>query len=92
MTIALPLAALFDGTVPGLLSEGSRIVLLLGSGLTLVAGVFTLWSVRRVLIDLGRIDRSRTMGAATEAFRSYRKSVAGKDPRPTEEITAVDGG
>ncbi len=89
MTIALPLAALFDGVFPGLLSEGSRIVLLLGGSITLIAGVLTLWSVRRVLIDLGRIDRSRTMGAATEAFRAYRKSVAGKDPRPTEEITAI---
>jgi hypothetical protein len=90
MTIALPLAALFDGVFPGLLSQGSRIVLILGGSTVFLGGVVTLWSVRRVLVQLGHVDRSGPLGAATEAFRSYRKAQAGKDPRPTEEIDAIE--
>ena len=33
MMVALPLAELFDGVIPGLLSEGMRVVPLLGGGL-----------------------------------------------------------
>jgi dTMP kinase len=89
MAIALPLSALFNGLLPGLLSEGSRIVLLLGGAVIFLGGLVTLWSVRRVLLALGTIDRSGPVGAATEAFRSYRKALAGKDPEPTEEIDTV---
>jgi MFS family permease len=96
MAIALPLSALFDGVIPGLLSEGSRIVLILGGSTIFLSGVVTMWSVRRVLVELGQVDRSGPLGAASEAFRSYRKSVSGKDPEPTEEFEAVadetDGG
>jgi hypothetical protein len=90
MTIALPLSALFDGLIPGLLSEGSRVVLLLGGGTIFLGGAITLWRVRRVLVDLGQVDRSGPLGTATEAVRSYRKAVAGKDPEPTEEIPSTD--
>ena len=54
-----------------------------------MGGLATLWTVRRVLIQLGQVDRTRTLSAATDAFRSYRKSLAGRDPEPTVEIDAI---
>lgn len=89
MTAALPVAGLLDGVFPGLLADGDRVVLILGGLTILLAGVATLWSVRRVLVQLGQVDRSRTIGAATEAFRSYRKSLSGRDPEPTVEMDAI---
>lgn len=88
MAIALPASELFDGVLPGLLGEGSRVVLLAGGLLMVLAGLTTLWSVRNTLIDMGRIDSRPSVEAATEAFRTYRRSVSGGNE--TEEI-ALDG-
>lgn len=88
MALALPLAELFDGLLPGLLAEGSRVVLILGGGVTFVAGLGTLWSVRRSLIELGHIDDRGTVRAATEAFRNYRRTVAGDEL--TTEMDAIE--
>ena len=90
MALALPLAELFDGVFPGLLSNGSRIVLLLGGAITFFAGVVTLWSVRRSLIELGKIEEGGTVAAATEAFRSYRRSVAGDEETVEMDLTEDD--
>jgi len=91
MAIALPLAGLFDGLLPGMLSEGYRIVLLLGGFVTFLAGSLTLWSVRRQLVEeYGRDEgqRRRSVEAATEAFRSFRKSQSGAEE--TIEMDALD--
>ena len=87
MTVALPFSKLFDGLIPGLLSEGSRVVLLAGGLTIFLAGLATLWRVRRLLIQLGHADRLADMEAVTHAFRSYRRSVSGE--QLTEEIPAV---
>lgn len=87
MTVALPFARIFDGLIPGLLSEGSRVVLLLGGVTIFLAGLATLWRVRRLLVQLGHADRLAELEAVTHAFRSYRRSVAGE--QLTEEMEAV---
>jgi hypothetical protein len=87
MTVALPFSNLFDGVIPGLLSEGSRVVLLLGGATIFFGGLATLWRIRRLLIQLGHADRLADMEAVTQAFRSYRRSVAGEPL--TEEIAIV---
>lgn len=89
MALTLPAAELFDEKIPGILSEGSRVVLLVGGSLMIAAGLSALWTVRRVLIDMGRLDRRPAVHAATEAFRTYRKSVSGGDE--TEEMEAIEG-
>ncbi|MBP1632788.1 MAG: hypothetical protein H6Q11_1076, partial [Acidobacteria bacterium] len=87
MTAALPFSKLFDGVIPGLLSEGSRVVLLLGGLVIFIAGLATLWRVRRLLVQLGHADRLADMEAVTHAFRSYRRSAVGE--QLTEEINVV---
>jgi dTMP kinase len=90
MALALPAAELLDGLLPGLLGEGSRVVLLAGGSLMVFAGVSALWTVRKVLIAMGRIDQGRpSVEAASEAFRTYRKSLSG-DQNDTEEIDALE--
>jgi len=87
MMVALPLAKLLDGVFPGLLSEGMRVVPLLGGGLMFLVGLATLWRVRRLLVALSRADRQSDLEAVTQAFRSYRRSVAGEPL--TEEMNGV---
>ncbi len=88
MALALPAVQLFDEKIPGILSEGSRVVLLLGGLLTVFAGLSTLWSVRKALVSMGRMDERPSVEAVTEAFRTYRKSVSGGDE--TEEMNSVE--
>ena len=87
MTAALPLSGVFDGVIPGMLSEGSRVVLIVGGSTIFLAGVATLWRVRVILIAMGHIDRRSSLEAVTQAFRNYRRSVTGQ--QPTEEMNAV---
>lgn len=89
MMIALPLSELSDDLLPGMLSEGSRIVLLLGGTTIFLSGTLTLWNVRRMLVELGHIERRPTVEAATTAFRSFRKAVSGADPDDTNEVEIV---
>jgi dTMP kinase len=85
MAIALPLAELFDDLLPGLLSNGSRVVLIVGGTVMFAAGLVTLWSLRRRLI-VGLDEERRSLEeAATEAFHTYRRSVSGHGDEPTEE-------
>ena len=86
MMIALPLAELFDDLFPGMLSEGARVVLLLGGSTILLSGLATLWNVRRMLVELGHVQERPTVDAASTAFRSFRKSVTGADPNETNEV------
>lgn len=88
MALALPAAELFNNKIPGLLSEGSRVVLLVGGLLMAFSGISTLWSVRKSLVELGRIDRSGSVEAATEAFRTYRRSVSGLND--TGEMNSIE--
>jgi dTMP kinase len=77
MTIALPLAEIFDGLLPGLLADGYRVVLILGGTVMFGAGLVTLWSLRRWLTLVPDEERRRSLEAATEAFHTYRQSVSG---------------
>jgi hypothetical protein len=52
-------------------------------------GLLTLWSVRRSLMALSHGARPE-VDAATEAFRSYRKTVTGLEE--TAEVDRIDGG
>jgi dTMP kinase len=87
MLVALPLTRVFNGVLPGLLSEGSRVVLLLGGATIFFAGLATLWRVRRILRALGHADRGSEMEAVTKAFREYRRSTAGEPL--TEEMNGL---
>jgi dTMP kinase len=89
MAIALPLAEVFDGLLPGLLSNGSRVVLIVGGTVMFTAGLVTLWSLRRRLVVGLEEERRRSLEAATEAFHTYRKSVFGRGDDPTEEYGAL---
>lgn len=66
MTIAVPLAGFFRRLgLPGLLSSGSRMVLIVG-GLTIaLAGVGTLWSLRRMFRAVRFSESSRRLLEAT---------------------------
>jgi dTMP kinase len=86
MMVALPLSELFDDKIPGLLSEGSRVVLLLGGATILLSGVATLWIIRPVLLELGQVSARPAVEAATSAFRSFRKALRGQDPDDTAEM------
>jgi dTMP kinase len=88
MMVALPLAEVFDGLLPGLLATGSRVVLLVGGATMLLSGLTALWSVRRRLIDLGHIGDRPAVAAAAEAFRNFRKSSSGLEE--TEEFDSLD--
>ena len=90
MMIAIPLAEVFNGVLPGLLSQGSRVVLLVGGATILTSGLVTLWSVRRSLIALGHIGDRPAVGSAMEALRTYRKRVTGMEE--TNEMDAVHHG
>jgi len=87
MMIAVPLAQLFEGMLPGLLSRGSRVVLLTGGATILMSGLVTLWSVRRSLIALGHIGDRPAVGTAMEALRTYRKRVTGMEE--TNEMDVI---
>jgi dTMP kinase len=87
MLVALPLTRVFNGVLPGLLSEGSRVVLLLGGATIFFAGLATLWRVRRILRALGHADRGSELEAVTKAFREYRRSTAGEPL--TEEMNGL---
>ena len=89
MMAAIPLAQLFDGWLPGLLSHGSRVVLLTGGVTILTSGLVTLWSVRRNLLALGHTGDRPAVRTAMEALRTYRKRVTGDDE--TNEIEPVTG-
>jgi len=77
MALALPAATLFNEKIPGLLSDGSRVVLLGGGLVMIAAGLSGLWSVRKTLVSMGQMEAHAPVQAAAEAFRRYRKSVAG---------------
>jgi len=91
MAITPVAGELFDGLLPGLLAEGSRVVLLAGGSLMITSGLFTLWSVRRTLISMGRIDKRPSLEAATEAFRTYRRSVSGGEATEEFELDPSSG-
>jgi dTMP kinase len=88
MMVAIPLAGIFDGWLPGLLERGSRVVLLTGGITILSSGMVTLWSVRRSLIALGHIGDRPAVGTAMEALRTYRKRQTGMDV--TNEVEPVE--
>jgi hypothetical protein len=87
MGLAVPAAELANGKIPGLLAEGSRVVLVGGGLVMIAAGISALWAVRNTLIAMGRMERP-SVAAATEAFRTYRRSVSGGEA--TEEIEAIE--
>ena len=89
MAVALPAAELLSGLLPGLLEEGSRLVLILGGLLIMFAGLATLWTVRNRILEATDVGAREDIRVATEAFRSYRKSVTGAPE--TEEMDAIDG-
>lgn len=91
MTVALPLADLLEGRIPGLLSEGKRVVPLLGGLTIFFGGLATLWRVRRILVTLSHADRRGELEAVTEAFHSYRASTAGEPLTEEIEAMAADG-
>jgi dTMP kinase len=90
MLIALPLSDIFDDLLPGLLADGSRMVLLFGGLVTFLSGSITLWNVRRMLVELGQIEDRPVVESAAFAFRSYRKKRGGGDPDETNEIELTD--
>lgn len=89
MMVALPAADLMGGVLPGILAAGERDVLLMGGVIMVGSGLVLLWTVRRELIDLGHIGNRPVVGAAVEAFRRHRKTLAGGEP--TAEIDSIDG-
>lgn len=89
MAVALPASEILSDILPGLLSEGSRLVLILGGLLIMTAGLATLWTVRRRIMEATDVGARDDIMIATEAFRSYRKSVTGSPE--TEEIDVIDG-
>jgi hypothetical protein len=90
MMIALPLAEVFEGMLPGFFANGSRMVLITGGFTIFVSGAVTLWIQRVMLRDMIRFSDRPEMEAATHAFRSYRKSARGADPDETEEIEHIE--
>jgi len=90
MMIALPLSSVLDGLIPGLLSDGNRMVLLVGGATIFFTGAVTLWSLRGLLTDLIRSTSRPEVAAATKAFRSYRKAAMGDDPEETIEFQAIE--
>ena len=70
-----------------MLSEGMRVVLILGGTTIFLGGLATLWRVRRILVALGHADHTADFEAVTQAFRSYRRSVSGE--QLTEEMNGL---
>jgi len=89
MMIALPLAGVLDGLLPGLMSDGLRMVLLVGGATIFFSGAMTVWSLRDLLAGLVRSSERPEVQAATQAFRSYQKAARGADPEVTREIDVV---
>lgn len=79
MMVAHPLSLLFQGMMPGILSEGPRMVLFLGGFTMLLAGSVTLWSVRRNLIELGKLGARPEVGAAASALKAHQTGMSGVD-------------
>jgi dTMP kinase len=80
MMLALPLARLFQGWLPGILGDGRRMVLFVGGLTMLFSGTVTLWRVRANLIALGKIGgEAPTVSAATTALKSHQRAVSGID-------------
>ncbi|MBU1492898.1 MAG: MFS transporter [Actinobacteria bacterium] len=90
MMVALPLAHLLDGLLPGILSDGSRMVLVVGGATIFFTGSVTLWSLRHLISEVVHSTSRPEVAAATEAFRSYRKAARGDDPEPTQEVDVVE--
>jgi dTMP kinase len=88
MAAALPLAGVLDGVVPGLLGDGARMVLLVGGAIMLFSGIVTLWSVRRMLMELGHIERGPIVETGIQMMRTHRRRMRGEPD--TEEIEALD--
>ena len=65
-------------------------VMLFGGLITVTSGVFTLWKVRRILIELGQIGPRPIVDSASTAFRSFRKTIRGVDPDDTAELDISD--
>ena len=85
MMAALPAAAFLGNRLPGILADGLRVVLLVGGAIILLGGVVALWRVRTNIIALGKVGERPEVAAATEAFRSYRRSVIGLPSNATGE-------
>ncbi len=91
MALTLPAVELFDEKLPGILSDGSRVVLF-GGGLTMVgAGLAALWSVRKTLVAMGKMDGRPSVEAAAEAFRRYRKRASGGPETEEIDLSEDDG-
>lgn len=59
MAVALPLRALLNGVLPGILGNGIRAVLLTGGAVVLLTGLVTLWSQRDVILGARLSDSAR---------------------------------
>jgi dTMP kinase len=90
MMAAIPLSNLFDGVLPGLMSSGPRMVLLVGGATILGSGLVTMWSVRRSLIALGQIGERPEVDTALEAMRHHRKRIAGLEETNEVDVVRVD--
>ncbi len=77
MALTLPAVELWDEKLPGIFADGSRVVLLSGGLVMVFAGLSVLWSVRRTLVAMGKIDGRPSLEAAAEALRRYHNSAAG---------------
>ncbi len=99
MAVALPLAVVLGNRLPGILSEGMRMVLLVGGSVIFFSGTLALWRVRKLLAELGHIERRTALEAVTGAFRDYRRSAAGEQVNNDDEtvetaddrVEAADG-
>lgn len=92
MMLALPLARLFDGRLPGMFATGSRMVLIVGGLTMIISGSITLWAVRRALISLGKWGPRPEVSAATEAFKSHQRAFSGRSDDAEEEDDGADDG
>ena len=89
MMVALPLASLLDGLLPGLLSDGRRMVLLTGGTVIFFSGALTMWNLRTLIREVIESTERPEVEAATAAFRSYRKAARGADPDETNEVEVI---
>jgi dTMP kinase len=73
VALAGAVAAAVDGRLPAPLDDGVRAVLMFGGVIILLAGLFSMWTVRH-LIKLQRLtpEARRSMGDASEAISSLR--------------------
>jgi len=76
-----------------------RMVLLVGGSVIFFSGTLALWRVRKLLAELGHIERRTALEAVTGAFRDYRRSAAGEQVNNDDEtvetaddrVEAADG-